>query len=154
MATDDLSKGAQKGESKLSERKDFVEMNVADAPVKHIKWGAQQLETKSDPLHDPATGGGVVVRNFFIKAAPRQKGQAAPSKKKIIESFKQMMEISLFGDGLVPLDDKPVRLYTKRQLKPGLLRNKMISEGADMVIMVLAKPRMGVSLADKPQVLT
>ena len=148
---DDLSKGIQKGNDKLSERKGFVEI---DEKGKGNAWEAQQIETKSDPIVDPGTGGGVIVRNFFFKAPPREKGQKPASKTEIFSGFKQMIEISLWSDGLEPLMDKQIHVYNRKELKPNtMLRRKMLKEGADFVIMILAKPRMGVQLADTPQLL-
>lgn len=154
MAGLDLSKGAQKGTSKLGPQVDFVETDAVNAPVKDIKWGAHQIETQSDPLQDPGLGQGVVVRNFFFKSPPKIAGMIRPSKQQIIEGHKHIMGTMLWADGLQPLEDKAVRLYSRKEVKSGMLKSKMTQEGADFVIMVLASPKGGVVLADTPQLLT
>lgn len=149
-----LDDGARKGNDTLSKKVDFIEMDAQNAPVKDIKWGAQQIQAQSDRIEDPGIGKGVVVRNFFFKAPPREKGKPTPSKKDIFLSFKPLIGTSLWADGLTPLEGKEIHLYTKKQLKPGLLRNAMLKEGADFVIMILAQPRSGVSVADTPLIMT
>lgn len=149
----ELDNGAQKGESKVSPKANFVELDAKDAPVKDINWQAHQIETKSDPIQDPGTGRGLVVRNFFFKSPPRQPGVPTPSKRQIIESHKQYMGMLLYGDGLSPLEDKAVKLYTRKELKQGILKSKMIQEGADFVIVVVAEAKSGVAIAERPTVL-
>ncbi len=149
-----LDDGAQKGRDTLSKKVSFIEQDATDAPVKDINWGVQQLEAHADPINDPGLGQGVVVRNFFFKSPPRQQGQTRPSKQDIIAGHKHIMGTMLWADGLVPLEDKAVRLYSKKEVKSGMLKAKMLKEGADFVIMVLASPRSGVALAEKPQLLT
>lgn len=149
-----IDKGAQKGESKVSPKATFVEMDAKDSPVKDINWQAHQVETKSDPIRDPGTGQALIVRNFFFKAPPREKGKPTPSKREIIESQKHYMGMTLYGDGLSPLEDKAVKLYTKKELKSGILKSKLIQEGADFVIVVVATPRQGVAVAERPNILT
>lgn len=149
-----LDDGAKKGRDTLSKKVDFVELDAQDAPVKDIKWGAQQIEAHSDPLQDSGTGQGVVVRNFFFKSPSKKAGVVRPSKQQIIEGHKHIMGTMLWADGLQPLEDKAVRLYSRKEVKSGLLKQKMAKEGADFVIMVLASPKQGVALADKPRLLT
>ena len=148
---EDLSKGIKKGGDSVSAEARFVEMGAEGAPVKDIDWKAQQIQTEGTRIEDPGTGHGVVVRNFFFKRPPSKAPRA--TKQEIFASFKNLIEMSLYGDGLVPMEDKSVHVYSKRELPKGMLRNKMIQEKADFVIMVLAKPRAGVALADTPQLI-
>ena len=99
-----------------------------------------QLEAKPVRIDDPGVGKGIILRNFFFKSVPLPFGVKKPSKSEIVSFYKKMIEGMLWSDSLTPIEHKVPRLYMKHELpKGGSLRRKMVEEGADFVIMVLAQ---------------
>lgn len=117
-----------------------------------IQGEAFDLETEKIRINDPGIGKEQILRHFLFKAQPVPKGYHKPSKLEIISYYKQMIELSLWSDGLIIREDKPIELHTRascRKVSPALYQ-KMVSEGADFVILVLAEPRRNQSVLDKP----
>ncbi len=130
---------------------EIIEANAKDAPVKDIHWDATQAQTDSVPIIDPGVGKAVVLRHFFFKSQPVPKGYPKPDKLQILSQFKRLIEMSLWGDGLIIREDKPIEVHNVGKVKKisKTLYMKMKDEGADFVILCLASPRMGVSVVDK-----
>lgn len=140
---------------KISETKQIIESNAKDAPVKDILWNAQEMQTEGVRIIDPGVGREVVVRHFFFKSIPLPKGVPKPTKRELISYYKRLIEMSLWSDGLIVREDKPlelVELHTAHKISPTLYR-KMKIEEADFVILVLASSRLGQVFADKPQII-
>lgn len=135
------------------EIKQIVETKAKDAPVKDILWNAAQLSSEPVRIVDPGVGKAHVLRHFFFKKFPRSKGTPAPSKLDVINHFKRLIEITLWGDGLIIREDKPIELHTlkkARKISP-TLHSEMLKHGADFCILVLAYPRAGVTVLEKPE---
>lgn len=131
---------------------DYTEKDAIDAPVKDIQWEGHDLSVTSDPLHDDGTGKNVIVRFFFFKATPELKNKKTrPSKMEIVSSFKMLIEMTLWGDGLIPLEDSPIGVYTRKELKKNALKDKMTALGSDFCIILSATPRLGVSVLETAQ---
>ena len=140
---------------KISETKQIIESNAKNAPVKDILWNAQEARTEGVRIIDPGVGREVVVRHFFFKSIPLPKGVPKPTKRELISYYKRLIEMSLWSDGLIVREDKPlelVELHTAHKISPTLYR-KMKIEEADFVILVLASSRLGQVFADKPQII-
>lgn len=138
---------------KVGETKEIIEANVTDAPVKDIHWRAQQAQTDSVPIIDPGVGKAMVLRHFFFKQIPLEQGQKKPSKLELINHYKRLIEMTLWGDGLIIREDKPIELQTLQGAKKvsKTLYAEMVKAGADFVILLLATPRKGVVLRETPQ---
>lgn len=130
-----------------------VEKDAVGAPVKDIQWETQDTKTDLIPLIDPSVGKGVVLRSFFFKAVPLEKGFRPPTKDVILSHFKKLIETHLWKDGMSPLEHRVPRVYTRKELKKGVLKSKMIEENADFVIMVLCEARTGQMINDKHNIL-
>jgi hypothetical protein len=94
------------------------------------------------------------LRHFFFKALPKLEGQPNPSKKDIVSHFKRLIEMSLWGDGLIIREDRPLEVQTLKgvRARSTALHQKMVQEGADFVILCLAEPRMGQTVVDQPRI--
>lgn len=139
-------------EGKIGETKQLIEEGVKDAPVSDVLWNANQIETDKVRIIDPGVGKETILRHFFFKALPVLKGQARPTKRDIVSHFKRLIELSLYGDGFIIREDKPIEVHTLQAVKKisKTLYLKMKQEGSDFVILCLATPRAGVSVIDKP----
>lgn len=126
----------------------ILEENAQGAPVKDVLWEAHQAQTEGFPIIDPGVGKETVLRFFFFKAMPGIKA----TRHEIFSQFKRMIEMNLWGDGLIPRDEKAIEFHTKSSAKKvsKSLYQKMKQENADYVILVLAQPRAGVTVTDKP----
>lgn len=111
-----------------------------------------KIETDPIRVVDPGVGKAVVLRHFFFKAQPMPKGTRKPTKLELVSNFKNLIEMSLWGDGLIILEDKPIEVQTLQSVKKvsKALWLKMKEEGADFVILCLATPRAGQSVLDTP----
>lgn len=138
---------------KLGGKFELTEKNAADSPVDDIKWHGQEIEVNSNPLVDPGVGREVVLRSFFFKAAPVPRGFRPPTKPQILSHYKKMIDDFLWKDALVALDHRKPQVYARKDLKKGALRDKMIEENADFVIMILAKPKLGSTVLDTARIL-
>ncbi len=128
---------------------DLTEKDAQGAPVKDIQWEGLDLSAEEVKIVDPGVGGSVVLRFFFFKAAPLKKGQPAPTKQQLFESFQNLIQGYIWKDGLRPLEGKEVRVYVRKELKKSELKLKMIEENADIVIIVPCEPTRGESVTDK-----
>lgn len=120
-----------------------VEIDAFNAPVKDVAWHATKAQTETVQIKDPGAGKEIVLRHFFFKSSPLPKGTKQPTKLEIINHFKRLIEMSLWGDGLTIREDKPIELHTLKSVKKvsKSLYFKMREEGADFCILVLAQPR-------------
>ena len=130
----------------------FIELDAKNAPSDHIQWDTAQLQTESIPIIDPGVGEKMIVRSFFFKASPLPKGIPKPTKLEIINSYKRLLESTLWSDGLIPVMNADIKLYTKGEIKKyPQLRKKFIQEKADFVIMLTAEARKGVNILENAQ---
>lgn len=131
------------------------DINNDQLPTKHegqrleidtgaTKWQAQELGVNSNvPLVDAGTGKPYIIRQFefsfnpkFIKDVKEKK--TIVDKQAIFNSHWKQLEITLWGDGLVPRKDiEPRIIIGKRKYK----------------IVLLCEPRLGVMVAEKAQTL-
>lgn len=154
MAGKVTSKNIKTGEviqaGSVGESKKLLETNAVNAPVKDILWEAQEAQTEGVRIVDPGVGKAVVLRHFLFKALPRPKWVPAPDKHQIVSQFKQAIEMSLWGDGLIIREDKQLEVHSLQKAKTisKSLYHKMLEEGADFCILCLAEPRQGVSVND------
>ncbi len=117
-------------------------------------WNGTEIETESVAIHDPGTGGEVILRHFFFSAKPREQGSPKPTKQQLFSEAKQMIEMALWGDGLVPMEERHVEVHTRGYLKKisPALYTEMLKHRADYVIMVPARPRKGVLVNERPRI--
>lgn len=131
----------------------FLEENAKDAPVKDVLWEAQQLQTESVQIIDPGIGKEKIIRSYFFKAMELPKGAPKPTKLVIIESYKRLIGNMLWADGLEPVYDAPIQLYTKSEARKfPQVRAKMLKEKADFVIMIQCEARRGQSILETAQI--
>ena len=125
---------------------EVLETGVKDAPVKDIRWDVNEIETEAVRINDPGVGEGRVLRHFFFKANPVDKDHRRATKADIINSYKKLIEMSLWSDGLVPSVDQPLELHTRRSVKSisKTLYLALVANHADFVIQVLAEPKQGL----------
>jgi hypothetical protein len=111
-----------------------------------------KVETEQVPIIDPGVGDAIVLRNFFFKAIPVPKGTPRPTKAQLFGQFQNMIFTQLWADGLRPIEERKVEIHTKAELKSlsKTLWAECIKSGADFVIMVMAAPRKGVRLDERP----
>ncbi len=132
----------------------IIEENARGAPVKDILWNPSQIETESIKIQDPGVGKEVILRHFFFKYVPVPKGTPNPTKQQIVAHYKKLIEMTLWGDGLIIREDKPLEVHTQKSAKKisKSLYAKMKSERADFVILCLAEPRRGVHVRETPNI--
>lgn len=138
---------------RISETKQIIEGNAKNSPVRDVLWNAQEIQTEGVKIIDPGVGKEVVVRHFFFKSIPLFKGISKPTKRELISHYKKLIEMSLWGDGLIVREDKPLELIELKsayKVSPTLYK-KMRIEEADFVILVLASARAGQVIIDKPR---
>ena len=136
----------------IGETKQIIEGNAKNAPTKDILWNANEISAEPVRIVDPGVGQEVIVRHFFFKSIPLLKGQSKPTKLELISHFKKLIEMSLWGDGLVIREDKPlelVELHIAKKNTPFLYK-KMLEQSSDFVLLVLASPKAGLYAIEKP----
>jgi hypothetical protein len=128
------------------------ETKYVQDPKDNFVWNANQIETDGVRVLDPGVGKENVLRHFFFKSLPLPPRTPRPSKIEIINQFKRLIEASLYGDGLIIREDKPIELYTRNKVKKisKTLYLEMLKNNADFCILVLATPRMGVTVLESP----
>ena len=138
----------------ITEGQQVIETNAKGAPVKDVLWNSAQVETESHQIQDPGAGGEVILRHFFFKALPLPPNVPKPDKHQIVAQFKKLIEMTLFGDGYMIREDKPIEVHTLQKVKKisKTLYKKMLVENADFVILCLASPRRGVTVHDKAHI--
>lgn len=72
------------------------------------KWTGQELETKSDPVIDPGSGGKVVIRKFDYSWNPMIKEK--PSKQEVFNFHAKEIRNFLWRDGLSILENQDPRV--------------------------------------------
>ncbi len=114
-----------------------------------------KAETELVPLNDPGVGKEVVLRHFFFKSDPVTFRERRPTKQEIVSQFKHMIEMSLWGDGLIIREDRQLEVHTRQKAKQvsKSLYMKMLEEKADFVILCLAEPRSSQIVHDKAHTL-
>lgn len=122
----------------LGDKGELLETNTHGAPVKDIKWEAQQISTTSDPIKDPGEGRPVLLRTFEYSLNPNLPKDLSITKQAIFDSHKDQIRIMLWSDGLIPLEEikKPKVQISKSQKK--------------YRIFVLCIPKSSETLLDKP----
>ena len=138
----------------VSEIKQIVEAGTKDAPVKDILWNASQIETERTRILDPGIGRPRILRHFFFKANPEilGPGKRRPVKQEIFNAFQNLIRINLWGDGLVVNPDHPPEIHTRKSVKglSTVLYMEMVKNNTDFVIQVLAEPRLGQAVIERP----
>ena len=72
------------------------------------KWTGQEVETKSDPLHDPGSGSKVIVRQFEYSWNPTLKDK--PSKQEVFNLHAREIRNFLWRDGLRIIESVPPKI--------------------------------------------
>lgn len=141
---------------KVGETQQIIEQNAVNAPVKDVLWNANEVETEAVKVEDPGEGVAVVLRHFFFKKIPTPPGFREPTKAQLFAHYKKLIETNLWGDGLKPMEDKPIEIYSRKRAKTAskVLLSEMIKNNADFVIMLLATPRKGILLDQAPTIAT
>lgn len=123
-----------------------------DISIDGQSWNGTEIETEAVKIEDPGTGGEVILRHFFFSAKPRNPGDPKPTKMQLFSEAKKLIELALWGDGLVPMEERHVEVHTKGYLKKlsKTLYAEMLKNRADYVIMVPARPRKGVFVNERP----
>jgi hypothetical protein len=111
------------------------------------KWQGNEIGVDSGiPLMDSGIGPARIIRQFLFSFDPemlkkiRDKKWPVPSKQELFNAHVNQIRISLWGDGLVPIEEKeyPPRIVVgKKKYK----------------IIVTCEPRRGVLVAERPQTL-
>ena len=109
------------------------------------KWTGQEVGVNSNvPLVDSGTGKTNVLRQFEFVFSPdflrklKQKKVLAPTKQDLFNSNWKQIEITLWGDGLIPFKEVEPRIIVgKKKYK----------------IFILCEPRLGVMVAEKVRTL-
>lgn len=135
----------------ISDIQQVTEVDAQDSTVSD--WNAQEITTDGVRITDPGLGAPVILRHFFFKALTHP---VKPTKEQLVSQFKSLIETTLWADGLVPREDGRVEVHTSTYLKNTgnkALYQKMVKEKADFVIQVMAEPKKGILLHEKPTVL-
>lgn len=139
---------------KVGETQQIIEENAVNAPVKDVLWNANEIETEAVKVEDPGEGVAVILRHYFFKKLPTVKGFREPTKAQLFAHYKKLIEANLWGDGLVPREDKKIEIHSRHKVKgiSKALFVEMVKNNADFVIMLLAEPRKGVLLDHTPTI--
>lgn len=117
--------------------------------IDDVTWDANTVQTEGVRIEDPGTGKPVILRHFFFKAKP---GPVKPTKMQLFSENKRLIETTLWGDGLVPREDRHIEIHTSngaRKVSKALYR-KMREVGADFAILVLCEAKAGVLINETP----
>lgn len=68
------------------------------------KYQVATAEVHSDPIEDPGTGKGVILRQFEYSFNPELPKDIKITKQAIFDSHKKQIQVMLWGDGMIPLD--------------------------------------------------
>lgn len=86
------------------------------------KWTGQELGVNSDiPLVDAGTGKPYIIRQFVFAFNPeaakkiKQKKMAAPTKQDLFNSNWKEIEVTLWGDGLIPCKEVEPRIIVGKK---------------------------------------
>lgn len=129
-----------------------------DVPVgvkNTLEYEGSHIQTDQVKIVDPGIGQGVVLRHFFYKAKPVFKDEKPVTKQDIFNENVKLIEINLWGDGLVIQDERRPEIHTRASAKKAskALYDAMVLNKADFVILVLAKPRRGQWFNERPKVI-
>lgn len=110
---------SRKIEDHLGESGTLIEQNAIDAPVKDVKWEAQQMEVHSDVIKDPGKGDPLLLRTFEFKLNPNLPKELVFSKQDLFNYHQKQIEVLLWGDGLQAVNEikKPKVQISKTQKK-------------------------------------
>lgn len=118
---------------------DELEIDTGDT-----KWRAQEVGVNSNvPLVDAGTGKPYIIRRFEFQFNPQfikdlKDGKTKLDKQDLFNSNWRQIEITLWGDGLVP----------RKDIEPRVLIFKKHYQ-----IVLLCEPRLGVMVAEKARTL-
>lgn len=103
-------------------------------------WSGQEVEAQSDPLVDKGQGRPIILRYFEFKANPEVFKIEKPTKQQIFNHHAQQIKISLWKDGLEPVEAVGPRV--------------VISKKKDSYrIFVTCQAKLGVTIIETPQTL-
>lgn len=119
--------------------------NAYELPGKEGKWTGQEIGVNSDiPLVDEGKGKPYIIRQFEFRFSPevlqkiQQKKIPAPTRQELFNTHVKQIRITLWGDGLVPMEEiEPRIIIGKKKYK----------------IIILCQPRFGTMVAERPQTL-
>src|SRR6185436_18925185 len=120
------------------------EGNEFELDTGDTKWRAQELGVNSNvPLVDEGKGSKYILRRFEFKFNPQfvkdlKDGKTKLDKQDLFNSNWRQIEITLWGDGLIP----------RKDIEPRVLIFKKHYQ-----IILLCEPRMGVMVAEKARTL-
>lgn len=100
------------------------------------KWEAREAATESTPLTNEAIGTPIILRRFQFKAPPDIKNW--PTEKHIKESHQKAIEMFLWKDELVLVEDLRVVINTKDK---------------SFDIFATCQPRRNATMKEKPKTL-
>ena len=111
------------------------------------KWRGRELAVNSDiPLMDDGTGRPYIIRQFEFAFDPskvreiRRKKIPAPTKQELFNSVWKQIRTTLWGDGLVAIEDDK----TPPRIVVGKKKFKVI---------LLCEPKFGTMLVERPNTL-
>lgn len=84
----------------LGQKGELLELNAQDAPVKDIRWDAQEIETKSTALVDDGSGKPIILRKFDFELSPSIPKEHLPSKLQLLQFHKSKVIAFLWKDEL------------------------------------------------------
>lgn len=102
------------------------------------KYDVVEGEVHSDPILDKGVGRGIILRQFEYALNPNLPRDIKISKQDIFNSHQKQIEMMLWADGLVPLNEIH---KTKVQISKSQKKYR---------IFVLCQPRQGVALSETP----
>ena len=109
------------------------EQEAFEKTVGKQDWYGRDLEVKSGSVIDPGQGRELVIRQFEYSKNPAFKGHL--TKQELFNMHWRQMQITLWGDGLVPFEDiEPRVILGKKGYK----------------IFITCKPRLRTVIVDKP----
>lgn len=99
-------------EDHLGRAGQLIETNVENAPVKDIKWEAQEMTSEaSAPLADDGSGKEVILRRFQFSFPPNLPKK--PTKKEILAFHKDRMNVFLWKDELELIQEPKIIIGKK-----------------------------------------
>lgn len=127
-------------QSKSGEEEKIPQESLGDSFITHDEkhaWEGQDIEVKSDPLHDTQQGENVLMRVFDFGANPLTLKRDKPSKQQLFDSHAKQIMTMLWSDGLVPVENlNPIIQVSKKKEK--------------YRIIVWCRAKSGVVWADTP----
>ena len=111
------------------------------------KWRGREIGVNSDiPLMDEGTGRPYIIRQFEFSFDParlidiKKKKAPAPTKQELFNSVWSQIRRTLWGDGLVAIEDS--------KTPPRVLVGKKVFK-----VILLCEPKFGTTLVERPNTL-